>query len=318
VLALSALSWSALATIIAESAVRADDSLCSAGKVAGPQTAGHCCWPGQTWDTQASFCAGKPECPAGTTRDGLTCVGTPTTAPVAEGGAPAAPTANANVALPPLASPEGGAPITNPNAVAADGGVAGSGDAGALPAANADAGSPPPVTTAEPSPPPPPPKGGSKLGGGLLTIGGLLAMGAGYLLSVGTAFIPIGYDGKPFGVCSEGWYFNLVPLFGPILRTSNYPPQYIYSPPSGGAGGPVLNGAPSGAQISVVTNCATQRDLVTALSVTSEIVQIVGVGAAAGGILLLGKSDEPKRASLRLLPFAPGSQAGASLMVVGF
>jgi hypothetical protein len=36
--------------------------------------AGHCCWPGQTWDTALERCAGVARCPPGTQQSGATCV----------------------------------------------------------------------------------------------------------------------------------------------------------------------------------------------------------------------------------------------------
>jgi hypothetical protein len=47
---------------------------CQGGKVTTTETAGHCCWPGQTWAAATNACAGAARCPAGLEGEGETCV----------------------------------------------------------------------------------------------------------------------------------------------------------------------------------------------------------------------------------------------------
>lgn len=46
---------------------------CSLGKVASTDTAGHCCWPGQTWSGAKRECSGSISCPAGFEDSGSIC-----------------------------------------------------------------------------------------------------------------------------------------------------------------------------------------------------------------------------------------------------
>lgn len=46
---------------------------CAGGRVAGPETAGRCCWPGQSWNEAAARCDGPPQCPAGMVAEGDSC-----------------------------------------------------------------------------------------------------------------------------------------------------------------------------------------------------------------------------------------------------
>jgi hypothetical protein len=47
---------------------------CAPGRVASEQSAGRCCWPGQTWSVADARCDGVPVCPEGFGGDGNTCV----------------------------------------------------------------------------------------------------------------------------------------------------------------------------------------------------------------------------------------------------
>jgi len=47
---------------------------CAPGRVASEQSAGRCCWPGQTWSVADARCDGVPLCPEGFGGDGNTCV----------------------------------------------------------------------------------------------------------------------------------------------------------------------------------------------------------------------------------------------------
>ena len=47
---------------------------CMPGLVASDATAGHCCWPGQSWSEYAARCTGAPACPAGFAGAGNECV----------------------------------------------------------------------------------------------------------------------------------------------------------------------------------------------------------------------------------------------------
>jgi hypothetical protein len=47
---------------------------CADGRVNTPETAGRCCWPGQSWSDQLGRCSGPPTCPAGRSASGDDCV----------------------------------------------------------------------------------------------------------------------------------------------------------------------------------------------------------------------------------------------------
>lgn len=46
---------------------------CPGGRTTGPETAGHCCWPGQRWSPVRSTCEGLPQCPSNMHQFGETC-----------------------------------------------------------------------------------------------------------------------------------------------------------------------------------------------------------------------------------------------------
>lgn len=46
---------------------------CPAGRVISEDTAGQCCWPGQSWSRQKLSCLGRPDCPAGFLREDESC-----------------------------------------------------------------------------------------------------------------------------------------------------------------------------------------------------------------------------------------------------
>ena len=48
--------------------------ICEGGQVA---IEGHCCWPGQAWNTTRQACAGAPQCPQGMIASGLACAPAP-------------------------------------------------------------------------------------------------------------------------------------------------------------------------------------------------------------------------------------------------
>lgn len=69
--------------VLAMASATAAAQACDDGRV---RTAGHCCWPGQTWSRQERVCDGAPQCPTGMSEEGETCVVravVPTTPPVA-------------------------------------------------------------------------------------------------------------------------------------------------------------------------------------------------------------------------------------------
>jgi hypothetical protein len=47
---------------------------CAPGRIASEESAGRCCWPGQTWSAEHARCEGVPTCPAGYGGEGETCV----------------------------------------------------------------------------------------------------------------------------------------------------------------------------------------------------------------------------------------------------
>ncbi len=51
----------------------AEDS-CTDGRVVTSVTGGRCCWPGQIWSDVDGRCSGPPQCPAGRTPEGDTCI----------------------------------------------------------------------------------------------------------------------------------------------------------------------------------------------------------------------------------------------------
>jgi hypothetical protein len=58
-----------LASLLAASTANAQT--CADGRVAA---SGYCCWPGQTFDTDAGRCMGPPRCPEGWSGSGADCV----------------------------------------------------------------------------------------------------------------------------------------------------------------------------------------------------------------------------------------------------
>ncbi len=62
---------------------------CTEGRVATTESAGRCCWPGQTWARDLGRCDGPPSCPAGLAGSGDSCI------PPLAATAPAAPIAPA-------------------------------------------------------------------------------------------------------------------------------------------------------------------------------------------------------------------------------
>lgn len=57
--------------------VVATTSACEGGQV---DVEGHCCWPGQRWNSTRQHCMGAPDCPEGTVPSGITCAPAPATA----------------------------------------------------------------------------------------------------------------------------------------------------------------------------------------------------------------------------------------------
>jgi len=47
---------------------------CAPGRVVSETSAGHCCWPAQSWSDANARCEGVPSCPAGFGGDGASCV----------------------------------------------------------------------------------------------------------------------------------------------------------------------------------------------------------------------------------------------------
>ncbi len=76
---------------------------CSGGRVVGPETAGRCCWPGQSWSEEDARCTGAPRCPAGLAGSGDTCV--PSAAPSPESGSLFEPVSPELSPPPPAAAP---------------------------------------------------------------------------------------------------------------------------------------------------------------------------------------------------------------------
>jgi hypothetical protein len=177
---------------------RADEPLCPNGKTVSALTRGHCCWPEQVWDDAATTCAGRPACPQGMTRDGLTCM--PSAAPMAT----AAATATAQ-ALPTSAPPALPPPVPSaPTAIA--------------PSEQLAPSPPPPAIDRKPEPQRRPP-----LSSYLFTAGGLWALGSGYYISVLTA----GFAGGLGGDCNANGnaWFGFVPYVGPFIFAANAPPR---------------------------------------------------------------------------------------------
>lgn len=60
----------------------ASTTVCAPGRVAGPETAGRCCWPGQRWSESRARCEGPPQCPQGFAAEGDECVAIVAAGPV--------------------------------------------------------------------------------------------------------------------------------------------------------------------------------------------------------------------------------------------
>jgi hypothetical protein len=178
----------------------ADDDLCPKGQVVNADTAGHCCWPGQAWDTAQSMCSGKPTCPEGMRRDGLTCVagGAPDGGAAQDGGEPAA-------------SPVDGGIVHNPLPVA-----------------------PPPQSSA----PPTTGSTASRSVGGIMIAGGFIGVGVGYLIALGGGIwgsvLSATQHGDSGTSCADSAPYSFIPLFGPIITAAKYPKHDLYGSSSNG------------------------------------------------------------------------------------
>jgi len=56
--------------VVVDPAPVATTSACEGGQV---DVEGHCCWPGQRWNSTRQHCMGAPDCPEGTIPSGITC-----------------------------------------------------------------------------------------------------------------------------------------------------------------------------------------------------------------------------------------------------
>ena len=97
----------AAATMIWSHSFAQAPPMCQAGQQnAGSETAIHCCWLGQRWDSSRGACTGTPQCPRGWALQGEGCVGgPPVSSPAPAPGVPPASTAPPVVA--PTATPPG-------------------------------------------------------------------------------------------------------------------------------------------------------------------------------------------------------------------
>lgn len=59
---------------LAAQAQGAKGEACTEGRVKGPDTAGHCCWPNQVWSNLRNTCVGIPACPSNLRAEGESCV----------------------------------------------------------------------------------------------------------------------------------------------------------------------------------------------------------------------------------------------------
>jgi hypothetical protein len=62
------------ALVLATTSASASAQECTDGQVSSPETAGHCCWPGQTFSAALGRCEGPPRCPEDLVPEGDTCV----------------------------------------------------------------------------------------------------------------------------------------------------------------------------------------------------------------------------------------------------
>lgn len=62
--------------VVVDPAPVAGPIACEGGQV---DVEGHCCWPGQRWNTTRQHCMGAPDCPEGTIASGITCAPAPPT-----------------------------------------------------------------------------------------------------------------------------------------------------------------------------------------------------------------------------------------------
>lgn len=171
------------------SAAHADEEeepLCPAGKVVSAETKGHCCWPSQTWNEAGSYCTGRPTCPAGMTRDGLTCTA----------GAPRSTVSEPKAAQPPRTSNERWD-------------------------TSSDEPPPPEPRTRTPAKGEWT-KSDYEWWGKAFALGGLAEMGTGYVLSLELAIVGTGSSSR----CRAGAGVAAVPLFGPISYSGQYPPVH--------------------------------------------------------------------------------------------
>jgi hypothetical protein len=191
------------ALLLFDTSAQADEELCPLGQVASRATAGHCCWPEQTWDSAQQLCSGKPICPARMSRDGLTCIAA----------APAAATP------PPPVDDDAPVIDTKPAPKRRP------------PAANAE----PAVGDAEKAElrPLKKPATAKQTGGKVLFVTGIVSLGVGYLVAVisagaGTALA--GSDSAQYGgSCASGASLSFIPLIGPFLTLASYPRYQIVS-----------------------------------------------------------------------------------------
>lgn len=77
-LALRRRRWAIAALVLcaplAAQAQGAKGEACTEGRVKGPDTAGHCCWPNQVWSNLRNTCVGIPVCPSNLRAEGESCV----------------------------------------------------------------------------------------------------------------------------------------------------------------------------------------------------------------------------------------------------
>lgn len=93
----------ALVLALASFALPARAQECAEGRVSSPETAGRCCWPGQSWSEEHGRCSGPPSCPEGLTAEGDRCVLPVLAYPTMPGsyGAPQAPSSDLALDVPP-------------------------------------------------------------------------------------------------------------------------------------------------------------------------------------------------------------------------
>ena len=141
-----------------------------------------------------------------------------------------------------------------------------------------------------------------------LTIGGIAALGTGYLAAAVGGGVGLAIKGseesKYGGSCGGASGLSFIPLVGPLLTATQYPNHQI---------------AAYGQGTPFVFDCHGARTAVYALAITDEVFQIGGLGMLIAGLAvhatIIAQTDSGR---LELIPGNAGSPLGLTMQFVQF